>query len=169
MLRPLHQHLSSLPAQRGKRYRARLVSQVIEVGAGFLFSADHTPDAALVLAYRAAIPNGDLAQEPQKESGEVIRVSVVIPAGSSTDPLLQRLQALPERQGKQDRSRLVSQVVQSGVGVLYRGAIASLGAPADIKPSDSLVVIPPSAPAEQKHLLPEMTDFMDNLSMEGLK
>lgn len=52
----LYHHLAALPAQRGKRYRARLVSQVLEVGSAFLFSEGHQADQALVLAYRSSIP-----------------------------------------------------------------------------------------------------------------
>lgn len=105
LLRPLYQHLSALPKHRGKRYRARLVSQAIEVGASFLFSEGRAPDAALVLAYQADIAGAHSGPVDAHEAVDVIRVSVVIQPGPETEPLLTRLQGLPDGKGQQVRSR----------------------------------------------------------------
>ena len=161
----LYQHLAALPARRGKRYRARLVSQVLEVGSAVLFSAGHAADEALVMAYRSSIPAAIPAPDGD---GEAMRLALVIQDSGATAPLCARLQALPEGQGKQGRARLLALAIQAGVSVLYRGLV--LGA---VDPSaTTLPALPkpdavPAAPATPP-LGGEVLDFMDNLSMEGL-
>lgn len=164
-LHPLYQHLSALPKHRGKRYRARLVSQAIEVGASFLFSEGRAPDAALVLAYQADIAGAHSGPVDAHEAVDVIRVAVVIQPGPETEPLLTRLQGLPDGKGQQVRSRLVSQVLRAGVRVLYLGAsqpVLQHGAATPSLPASS------SSPAPSGGLPDGMTDFVDELSMEGL-
>ena len=161
---PYH-HLAALPAQRGKRYRARLVSQVLEVGSAFLFSEGHQADQALVLAYRSSIPEGLLAAACAPADGEVMRLALVIPDVGATAPLHARLQSIPEGQGKQGRARLLAQVIQAGVNVLYRGVIAV--APAQTAPAISQET-QPSLPVDPP-LQDDMLGFMDNLSMDGLQ
>lgn len=164
LMAPLYQHLVTLPSRRGKRYRAHLVSQVLEVGSAFLFGAGHAADEALVLAYRASAPADPPPVDCHSVADEVLRLALVIPEIGPTAPLHARLQSLPEGQGKQERARLLAQVIQAGANVLYRGVMAVTP---QIAPAISQEP-KPSAPIDPP-LPDEMLGFMDNLSMDGLQ
>lgn len=59
-----------------------------------------------------------------------MRLALIIPDVGATVPLHARLQSIPDWQGKQGRARLLAQVIQAGVNVLYRGVIAVATQPA---------------------------------------
>ncbi len=135
----------------------------MEVGSAFLFGVGHAAEESMVLSYRSSIP----AEIPPLHGAPgALRLTLVIPESGATALLYARLQTLPEGQGKQDRARLLAQVVQAGVNVLYRGVVlvaVDPMAPTLPKPDTT-----PSAPATPP-LPKEMLGFMDNLSMDGLQ
>jgi hypothetical protein len=160
----LYQHLAALPTRRGKRYRARLVSQVLEVGSALLFGEGRAADEALVLAYRTCIPADLPPVASPSDAVGVMRLALVVPESGPTAPLYVRLQSIPDGQGKQGRARLLSQVIQAGVNVLYHGVVAVVTQAAPVLSQETKPSVPVS------HSLPdEMLGFMDNLSMDGLE
>lgn len=165
---PLYQHLTSLPARRGKRYRAQVVSQVLEVGTAFLFADDRAACDALVRAFRAALPHPATPDVPV-ESQDALRVAVIPPCGPIADLLVRRLADLSGGRGTQARARLLAQVLQAGVSVLYRGAMTTSGDAPAAAPAAGSLVDGRQPPSERAADLPHgMVEFMDNIDLDGL-
>lgn len=159
-MRPLYRHLASLQSSSGKRYRARVLCTLLELGASILFSADEAASAELVRAAKCIAVDAPDAQA----DGRPIRVDLLLPDTIAMQPLLRRMAELPGGQGAQARSRLVLRALQAAVQVVYR----DLPVPA-AQPSLPATSAPASAAAPASpHSAPGMGDFIDNLSLDGL-
>lgn len=160
-MRPLYTHLAALPVKPGKPYRARVLCALLEVGAGVLLAPD---DPGLDDLIRAARSIG-AGQSDASSSGGPIRIDLVLPDTPALRSLRQRLDALPGGQGAQARGRLVAQVLQAAVQVVYR----DLPVPTSTRASDAAAhPAPTPAQALPEAVQPDMAEFFDNLSLEGL-
>jgi hypothetical protein len=159
-MRPLYCHLAGLPNPSGKRYRARIVAMLLELGASLLFAPRDAASEAFVLAARSMVAS---ASADVDRDGGPIRVELELPNTLVMQPLLQRLDALPGGKGTQARSRLVLQALQAGVNAAYLDLPAAVAAPSNLP---GRVAVAEQAP--QPTIPDHMEGYLDNLSFEGL-
>jgi hypothetical protein len=165
---PLYRHLAALPVKPGKPYRARVLCALLEVGSIIVFApGDPLADAVVRAARSIAIETSEVQTDSKP-----IRVDLVLPDTPAMRPLRQRLTDLPGGPGAQARSRLVLLALQAAVNLVYRDLPLPVSGGANVgsgaAPSSADAPADQSAPAASAALRPDMTDFMDNLSMEGL-
>jgi hypothetical protein len=159
-LRPLYRHLASLQTKSGKRYRARTIGTLLELGACLLFAPNEPISAEFLRAAQSVTPN---ASESGPTDGGPIRVELVLPDTLALRPLLHRLSELPGGQGTQARSQMVLRALHLGVSAAYGGKTPV--------PSSQWQpqVAAPAAPTVQPASPPaDMLDFIDNIEVEGL-
>ena len=157
-LRSLYRHLASLQSKTGKRYRARTISTLLELGSCLLFAPNEPISSEFLRAAQSITP---ASTDDLPNDGEPIRVELILPDTLALRPLLQRLSELPGGQGTQARSQMVLRALHLGVSAAYGGKTPQPQSPPQIGVPAAPQVKPASHPAD-------MLDFIDNMELEGL-
>jgi hypothetical protein len=157
-LHPLYRHLAALQTKTGKRYRARTISNLLELGSCLLFAPNEPISVEFLRAAQSATPDSttDLPME-----GGPIRVELILPDTLALRPLLRRLSELPGGQGTQARSQMVLRALHLGVSAVYGGKTP---APQPQQPQVGMPAAPQVKPASHPA---DMLDFIDNIELEG--
>jgi hypothetical protein len=160
-LLPLYRHLSAMHNKPGKRYRARTLCTLLELGSCLLFAPNDPITDEFLRAAKSIAPEASesLPMDGGPMDGGPIRVELVLPETRAMRPLLLRLSELPGGRGAQARSQMVLRALHAGVGAVYRDRT---------QPQPQPQVGLPVAPNVQQGSPADMLDFIDNIEVEGL-